>query len=158
MIWLKKLKKWLIIIKFLLNFKVWLIILINGNGQSDSNHSGQNFSNQNCGNSNSGQNGSQNQNTQNYSQNSNNSVGVNGNFNNGTNNNQGSIPNIDMATFMKMQSIMSKMQNSNDNDMSRLLSSLKPYLRDDKKGKVDEYMKLVKMGQLTKILEDLRWW
>jgi len=72
-------------------------------------------------------------------------------------NGNGSMPNIDMATLMKMQSIMSKMQNNGDNDMSRLLSSLKPYLRDEKKGKVDEYMKLVKMGQMTKILESLRW-
>ncbi len=85
--------------------------------------------------------------------------GSNSGFTNQSNSsgNQGSMPNIDMATLMKMQSIMSKMQNNSDNDMSRLLSSLKPYLRDEKKGKVDEYMNLVKMGQMTKILESLRW-
>lgn len=81
----------------------------------------------------------------------------NSSYNTSQSTSQSSMPNIDIDTLMKMQSIMSKMQNSSDNDMSRLLSSLKPYLRDDKKGKVDEYMKLVKMGQMTKILENLRW-
>ncbi len=94
-------------------------------------------------------------NGQNNNQNNSQSSNIQG-YNNQSNN-QNSMPNIDMETLMKMQSIMSKMQNSSDNDMSRLLSSLKPYLRDEKKGKVDEYMKLVKMGQMTKILENLRW-
>lgn len=102
----------------------------------------QNYNNKNCDTSTNNYNNQ----TSNYNDN---------NYNNS--NGQNSMPNIDMATLMKMQSIMSKMQNNGDNDMSRLLSSLKPYLRDEKKGKVDEYMKLVKMGQMTKILESLRW-
>lgn len=60
-----------------------------------------------------------------------------------------------MATLMKMQSIMSKMKSSDNDDMSRLLLSLKPYLRDEKKDKIDEYIKLIKMGRLTQVIESL---
>ena len=61
-------------------------------------------------------------------------------------------PNIDIATVMKMQNIMSKMKNNENDDMSKLLLSLKPYLRDNKKNKVDELIKMEKMSQLFDIL------
>lgn len=70
-------------------------------------------------------------------------------------NSNNSMPDIDMATLMKMQSIMSKMKSSDNDDMSRLLLSLKPYLRDEKKDKIDEYIKLIKMGRLTQVIESL---
>lgn len=70
-------------------------------------------------------------------------------------NSNNSMPEIDMATLMKMQSIMSKMKSSDNDDMSRLLLSLKPYLRDEKKDKIDEYIKLIKMGRLTQVIESL---
>lgn len=72
---------------------------------------------------------------------------------NSQNNANFSMPDIDMETLMKMQSIMSKMKNSPDDDMSKLLSSLKPYMRDEKKGKVDDYMKLIKMGKMAQIFD-----
>lgn len=70
-------------------------------------------------------------------------------------NSNNSMPDIDMATLMKMQSIMSKIKSSDNDDMSRLLLSLKPYLRDEKKDKIDEYIKLIKMGRLTQVIESL---
>ena len=70
-------------------------------------------------------------------------------------NSNNSMPDIDMATLMKMQSIMSKMKSSDNDDMSRLLLSIKPYLRDEKKDKIDEYIKLIKMGRLTQVIESL---
>lgn len=70
-------------------------------------------------------------------------------------NSNNSMPDIDMATLMKMQSIMYKMKSSDNDDMSRLLLSLKPYLRDEKKDKIDEYIKLIKMGRLTQVIESL---
>ena len=72
---------------------------------------------------------------------------------NSTNNTQekNNTPNIDMETVLKMQNILSKMKNSEDDDMSKLLLSLKPYLRDDKKNKVDDYIKLIKMGKMTEL-------
>ena len=70
-------------------------------------------------------------------------------------NSNNSMPDIDMATLMKMQSIMSKMKNTDNDDMRRILLSLKPYLRDEKKDKIDEYIKLIKMGRLTQVIESL---
>ena len=56
--------------------------------------------------------------------------------------------------MMKLQNIMSKMKSlNNDDDMSKLLMSLKPYLRNEKKEKVDEYIKLIKMGKMTQAFD-----
>ena len=70
---------------------------------------------------------------------------------NENNNTNSSIPNIDIETLMKIQNIMNKMKNSENDDMSKLLLSLKPYLRDTKKEKIDEYIQLIKMGKLTQL-------
>ena len=80
-----------------------------------------------------------------------NSNNQNSTSNNSQNNN--SMPNIDIDTLMKMQNIMSKMKNSENDDMSKLLLSLKPYLRDGKKDKIDEYIHLIKMGKMTQFFE-----
>ena len=61
--------------------------------------------------------------------------------------------NIDLETLMKIQNIMSKMKDSSDDDMSKLLLSLKPYLRNGKKEKIDEYIQLIKMGKMTQLLD-----
>ena len=61
--------------------------------------------------------------------------------------------NIDIETLMKIQNIMSKMKNSDNDDMSKLLLSLKPYLRDGRKEKIDEYIQLIKMGKMTQFLD-----
>lgn len=60
--------------------------------------------------------------------------------------------NIDMNTILKMKSIMSKMNNSND-PRSNLLSSLKPYLRDGKKEKLDQYANLLKMANVAELMK-----
>lgn len=88
-----------------------------------------------------------------YSQrNSNNYDTDNSNQNN--NNINSDFPNIDIETMMKIQNIMSKMNSFNSNDdMSKLLMSLKPYLRNEKKEKVDEYIKLIKMGKMTQAFD-----
>lgn len=58
--------------------------------------------------------------------------------------------NIDMGTIMKMKSVMDKM-NSKDNDpRGSLLTSLKPYLNDNRRVKVDQYIQLFNM---TKIMD-----
>ena len=58
--------------------------------------------------------------------------------------------NIDMNTLMKMKSIMEKM-NSNTNPSTNLLQSLKPYLRDEKKNKIDQYSKILNMTNLMEL-------
>ena len=97
-----------------------------------------------------------------YSQrgNNNNSNNSNNNRSNSQNSSQNSnegsldFPNIDIETMMKLQGVMSKMKSfNNDDDMSKLLMSLKPYLRNEKKEKVDEYIKLIKMGKITQAFD-----
>lgn len=72
---------------------------------------------------------------------------------NGNNNNSFNFNNIDMNTMLKMKSIIDKMNNSND-PRSNLLASLKPYLRDNKKQKLDEYANLLNFAKIAEILNN----
>lgn len=56
--------------------------------------------------------------------------------------------NIDMNTIIKLKSVMEKMNQKKNSNSSQLLYSLKPYLRDSRKEKLDNYIKLLNMGQL----------
>lgn len=73
--------------------------------------------------------------------------------NTGNNNNSFNFNNIDMNTMLKMKSIIDKMNNSND-PRSNLLASLKPYLRDNKKQKLDEYANLINFAKIAEILNN----
>ena len=53
---------------------------------------------------------------------------------------------IDFETIMKMKSIMEKM-NSKDDPRANLLLSLKPYLKESRKNKVEQYIKLFNMSK-----------
>ncbi len=80
--------------------------------------------------------------------------------NNGqTNNSQSSansgnfdFSNIDINTIMKMKNVMEKMNNKND-PRSNLLASLKPYLRNEKKEKLDQYANLMNFAKIADILK-----
>ena len=52
--------------------------------------------------------------------------------------------------MMKMKSIMEKMNHSSDL-RANLLQSLKPYLRDEKKSKLDQYSNLLNMANLIEL-------
>ena len=67
-----------------------------------------------------------------------------------TNNNTFDFSKIDINTMMKMKSIMEKMNHSSD-PRSNLLQSLKPYLRDEKKSKLDQYANLLNMANLIEL-------
>lgn len=67
-----------------------------------------------------------------------------------TNNNTFDFSKIDINTMMKMKSIMEKMNHSSD-PRSNLLQSLKPYLRDEKKSKLDQYSNLLNMANLIEL-------
>ena len=58
--------------------------------------------------------------------------------------------NIDINTMMKLKSIMEKMQNTSS-PRNNLLQSLKPYLREEKKGKLDQYSNLLNMANMMEI-------
>ena len=63
---------------------------------------------------------------------------------------ESSTSNIDFDTIMKMKSIMETLNNSNDQD-SKLLYSLKPYLRKSRQEKLDQYINILKITQVSKL-------
>ena len=75
------------------------------------------------------------------------------NSNNQSNSNSSSSGNfnIDMNTMLKMKSIMENMNNKND-PRANLLYSLKPYLRDSKKDKLDQYVNLLNVSKIADII------
>lgn len=58
--------------------------------------------------------------------------------------------NIDINTMMKVKSMMEKMNNSSG-PRNNLLQSLKPYLRDEKRSKLDQYSNLLNMANLMEL-------
>lgn len=59
--------------------------------------------------------------------------------------------NLDMNTILKMKSIMENMNNKND-PRANLLYSLKPYLRDSKKNKVDQYVNMLNISKIADLM------
>ena len=85
--------------------------------------------------------------------NSNNSTSNTNSSSDNTNNSSFDFNNIDPATIMKITSAFSKMNNKND-PRTNLLYSLKPYLRDGKKEKLDQYVNLLNITKMADILKD----
>ncbi len=69
-----------------------------------------------------------------------------------SNNNSFDFSNIDMNTILKMKSIMEKMNDKND-PRTNLLYSLKPYLREDRKEKLDQYANLLNVAKIADLLK-----
>lgn len=69
-------------------------------------------------------------------------------------NNNFDFSNIDMDTIMKMSSAFGKINNSKNDPRANLLNSLKPYLRDNKKNKLDNYMNLLNVAKIAEIVKD----
>ena len=89
---------------------------------------------------------------QNNQENSSNNVG-NNSSNNATSNGNFDFSKLDMNTILKMKSVMEKLNNSND-PRSNLLHSLKPYLREEKRGKVDQYANLLNVAKIADLFKD----
>lgn len=62
--------------------------------------------------------------------------------------------NLDMNTVMKMSSAINKMKDTRNDPRANLLNSLKPYLRDSKKGQLDNYMNLLNVAKIAEIMKD----
>ena len=60
--------------------------------------------------------------------------------------------NIDMNTLLKLKSVMEKMKQNQNNPRSQLLYSLRPYLRDSRKNKLEQYIQLLNMSDLIDVL------
>ena len=56
--------------------------------------------------------------------------------------------NIDMNTLIKMQSVMKNLNNKNDPSYN-LLNSLKPYLRESRQEKIDQYANLLNFSKIA---------
>ena len=50
--------------------------------------------------------------------------------------------------LLKMKSIMDKMNNNKNDPRSNLLLSLKPYLKESRKNKVEQYIQLFNMSKI----------
>ncbi len=61
---------------------------------------------------------------------------------------------IDFETIMKMKTIIDKM-NIKDDPRSNLLQSLKPYLKDSRKSKVDQYIQLMNMSKVMDVFSSM---
>ena len=80
------------------------------------------------------------------------SQNFNSNSDNYKNNNDNSDNNsgIDFETIMRMKTIIDKM-NTKDDPRANLLQSLKPYLKDSRKSKVDQYIQLMNMSKVMDV-------
>lgn len=72
---------------------------------------------------------------------------------NSTSSDSNPFENIDVQTIMKMKGMMDKFNNS-DNSRTNLLNSLKPYLRDTRKDKIDQYINLLKITDIAGFLNN----
>lgn len=66
-----------------------------------------------------------------------------------SNNNNNNF-NIDFETIMKMKTIMDKFNSTKNSPEANLLLSLKPYLNNNRRQKLDQYMQFL---NITKVLE-----
>ena len=66
-----------------------------------------------------------------------------------------SIPEFDMATIMKLKSIMDSMKSNSNDPRANLLKSLKPYLKESRIQKVDQYIQIFGMGKVYEMLNPL---
>lgn len=57
------------------------------------------------------------------------------------------FPELDINTILKIKSIMDNINNQKNDDRANLLLSLKPYLKDSKKEKIDQYVKFLSIAR-----------
>lgn len=80
------------------------------------------------------------------------------NFNTNFQNNNGSSTTdtqnsgIDMDTILKISKIVSKMNNTQNDARANLLLSLKPYLKESRRNKVEQYVKLLNMSKVLEVI------
>ena len=62
--------------------------------------------------------------------------------------------NIDIETLIKLKDFFQKM-NDNNNPRNRLLYSLKPFLKDSRRKKLDEYIKIANLLVILNVVNDI---
>ena len=84
------------------------------------------------------------------SNNNNNNYNTSANNTSDNGNNNFDFSKIDMNTVMKMTSVINKMNSTND-PRTNLLNSLKPYLREKRKGKLEQYANFMNVAKLAEL-------
>lgn len=116
---------------------------MNNGGNENNSNSNKSNTNNNC-------------NNDNNTDNCNNFTNSNDNTNSNNNSTNNIFGDIDINTILKIQKIMNSMNNDKQNDSrTNLLMSLKPYLKETRKSKVDQYIQLMKMGKVFEIMNPL---
>ncbi len=94
--------------------------------------------------------------TDNYSSNNQHDDDISSNSrSNNSNFNEKSTPDIDIGMILKMKQIMDSMKNNKDDPRANLLLSLKPYLKNSRQEKVDQYIKLFNMSKVFEVINPL---
>lgn len=62
---------------------------------------------------------------------------------------------FDIGTILKIKTIMDNFNNSKNDPRANLLQSLKPYLTDSKKEKVDQYIKFLNLAKVIEVMNPL---
>lgn len=75
------------------------------------------------------------------------------NSNNKDSSNNSNNFSIDMDTIIKIKKIIDKM-NNNEDPRAKLLYSLKPYLRESKKNKLDQYINFLNITKIADIMNN----
>lgn len=116
--------------------------IINNFASNNSNHNNSNYNN--------------NSQTNNYSSNNQHDDDISSDSR--TNNssfNEKSSPDIDIGMILKMKQIMDSMKSNKDDPRANLLLSLKPYLKNSRQEKVDQYIKLFNMSKVFEVINPL---
>ena len=80
----------------------------------------------------------------------------NSSSNNSSNESNNSLePEIDINTILKMKQVMDSINSNKDDPRANLLMSLKPYLKESRQKKVDQYVKLFGLGKAFEIFNTL---
>lgn len=74
--------------------------------------------------------------------------------NTSNNENNSSNMNIDFETIMKIKNLMEVFNSKKDDPRSNLLMSLKPYLKDSRKQKLDQYVQLLNISQVFELFKN----
>lgn len=77
------------------------------------------------------------------------------NTTNNSGNNDSQIPDIDINTILKMKQVMESMKINKNDPRANLLMSLKPYLKESRQKKVDQYVQLFGLGKAFETLNSL---
>lgn len=77
------------------------------------------------------------------------------NSNDSNESNHSANTDIDINTILKMKQIIDSMNSNRNDPRANLLKSLKPYLKESRQKKVDQYVKLFGLGKAFEVFNSL---